>query len=199
MREDPEAFVRQDLEPRFTKTFETSGSTGTPVTTIWTRDDIRRSRAAREARSNRWAGASYSMPRATFSGRMVEPDPGSEGPFYRFNIVERQVYFSAFHLRSETAPLYATALRRHRVKWLSGYAVSFYHLAKFILEQKLNVPPLVAVITTSEKVTPEMRRVMEDAYQCPVFEEYSTVENIMLATECEHRRLHVSPDVGVVE
>ena len=54
-------------------------------------------------------------------------------------------------------------------------------------------------MTTSEKVTDEMRQVMADAYGCPVFEEYSTVENAVFASECEHGGLHVSSDAGVVE
>jgi phenylacetate-CoA ligase len=58
---------------------------------------------------------------------------------------------------------------------------------------------LKAIITTSEKVTEEMRRVMEEAFGCRVFEEYSNVENSLFASECQERRLHVSPDVGVVE
>jgi phenylacetate-CoA ligase len=44
-----------------------------------------------------------------------------------------------------------------------------------------------------------MRTVMEEAYRCKVFEEYSSVENLCLATECERGRLHVSPDYGIVE
>ena len=72
-------------------------------------------------------------------------------------------------------------------------------LAKFIIGQKLKVPRLRAVITTSEKLTPEMRAVMESAYGCPIFEEYSTVENSIFASECGYGRLHVSPDVAVVE
>ena len=115
------------------------------------------------------------------------------------NLIERQVYFSAFHLRPDTAPLYVRALHKHHIQWLAGYAVSYYLLAKLILEQELKVPPLKAVITTSEKVSPEMRRVMEAAYGCRVFEEYSTVENVVFASECEHGQLHVSPDVAVIE
>lgn len=199
LRADSTAFVRKDLTSRRRKTFHTSGSTGTPIETIWTPDEVRRSRAVREVRSNRWAGVSYEYNRATFSGRMVEPNPDSRGPYYRFNAAERQVYFSAFHLRPDTAFQYAEAMRRHGTQWLSGYAVSFYRLAKFVIEQNLELPPLKAVVTTSEKVTPEMRDVMEKAYGCPVFEEYGTVENIMLATQCEAGGLHVSPDVGVVE
>jgi phenylacetate-CoA ligase len=61
------------------------------------------------------------------------------------------------------------------------------------------VPPLRAVITTSEKVTAEMRRVMQRAYGCRVYEEYSTVENALFVSECPHGRLHSSPDVAHVE
>jgi len=82
---------------------------------------------------------------------------------------------------------------------MTGYAVSYYLLARFILEEKLSVPPLKAIVTTSEKVTAPMRAVMERAFGCRVFEEYSTVENAVFASECEQGRLHVSPDSGVVE
>jgi len=69
----------------------------------------------------------------------------------------------------------------------------------FTLDQKLKPPPLKAIITTSEKVTSEMRQVMEKAYACPVFEEYSTVENSVFAHDCVRKRIHLNPDVGVVE
>ncbi len=199
IRANPRAFLRQDLNIEKPLTFFTSGSTGTPIASLWTAAELRASMAVREARSANWAGVSFTVPRATFSGRMVEPDPLSKGPFYRFNLVERQVYFSPFHLRQDTARLYVEALRKHKVQWLTGYAVSYSLLAKFILAEKLDVPPLKAIITTSEKVTPEMRSVMESAFRCRVFEEYSTVENVLFASECEAGRLHVSPDVGVVE
>jgi len=199
LRAAPDAFLREDMAPKRRLTFHTSGSTGTPIATIWTAGELRQSLALREARSARWAGVSFHLPRATFSGRMVEPDPDSRGPYYRYNAAEHQVYLSAFHLRPDTARSYVDALRKHRVQWLTGYSFSYYLLARFILEQRLDVPPLKAVITTSEKVRPEMRRVMQDAYKCGVFEEYSTVENSLFASECSSGRLHVSPDVGVVE
>lgn len=199
IRASPEAFLRDSLRGRRLLRFHTSGSTGTPIQTLWTTSELRASMALREARSAGWAGVSFRRPRATFSGRLVEPDPKSRGPFFRYNVAERQVYLSAFHLRPDTAARYVEALRRHRVEWLTGYAVSYFLLARMILEQRLSVPPLAAVITTSEKVTPEMRRVMEAAYKCRVYEEYSTVENALFASECEEGRLHVSPDAGIVE
>jgi phenylacetate-CoA ligase len=199
LRRDPRAFLRDDVRAWRPLIFHSSGSTGTPIASYWTVRELRRAMAVREARSARWAGVSFREPRATFSGRMVEPDPASRGPFHRYNAAEHQVYLSPFHLRAETAASYVNALERHGVRWLTGYAVSFYLLARFILQAKLRVPGLEAVITTSEKVTPEMRRVMEQAYGCRVFEEYSTVETALFASECQAGSLHVSPDVSVVE
>lgn len=199
IRGDPDAFLREDMNPRRPFRSHTSGTTGTPILSIKTIRELRESMALREVRSARWAGVSFRQPRATFSGRIVEPDPMSRGPFYRYNAAERQVYLSAFHLRPETAATYLKALERHNVRWLTGYAVSWYLLARYALEKGLKPPPLKAVITTSEKVTPEMRQVMEAAYGCRVFEEYSNVENAFFASECESGRLHVSPDGGILE
>ncbi len=199
LRSDPRAFMRDDVRIRRPVIFHSSGSTGTPIVSIRTVEELRRSMALREARSARWAGVSFSEPRATFSGRMVEPDATSRGPFHRYNAAERQVYLSPFHVSAATAASYVAALETHGVRWLTGYAVSYYLLARFILQQRLKVRGLGAVVTTSEKVTSEMRRVMEEAYGCRVFEEYSTVETALFASECERGSLHVSPDVSVVE
>jgi phenylacetate-CoA ligase len=200
IRAEPKAFLREDMHPHRLQVFLTSGSTGTPISSYYTIPELRESLALREVRSARWAGVSFSMPRATFSGRMVEPNPNSAGPFHRYNVIEKQVYFSAFHLRPDTAHQYVEALHRHNVQWGTGYAVSYYLLARFMLERKIAHPPnLKAIITTSEKLTTEMRSVMEQAYGCKIYEEYSTVENAIFASECEHGRLHVSPDVSVTE
>jgi phenylacetate-CoA ligase len=197
--EPPERFERQDRRPLRRLRFHTSGSTGTPLTTIWTRPELTRSTALREVRAAGWAGVSYRLPRATFSGRLVEPDPESSGPYYRYNRAERQVYFSAFHLGPKTARQYVAALERHAIVWLTGYTVSFGLLARYILEQGLAVPPLKAVVTTSERLTDAARATMEEAYGCPVFEEYGTVENSAFASQCPAGRLHLSPEAGVVE
>lgn len=192
-------FVREGHGGIFRQTFKTSGTTGTPISTTFTLSEIRESMALREVRSANWAGVSFTQPRATFSGRIIEPNPDETRHVYRYNSAEKQVYFSAYHLNPSTARHYVDAIRKHKVVWMTGYAVSFYLLARHILEQKIDVPPLKAIITTSEKLTSEMRIVMERAYGCRVFEEYSTVESALFASECERGHLHVCPDAGIVE
>ena len=186
LRQSPDRFHRQNDHPFPRFIFHTSGTTGTPIATTYTLSELRSTMALREVRSANWAGVSFTQPRGTFSGRMVEPDSEIPQAVYRFNSVEKQVYFSAFHINPANAISYVKALKKHRVVWLTGYTVSIFLLARFILEQNLVVPGLKAIITTSEKLSEEMRQVIEKAYHCPVFEEYSTVENALFASECDH-------------
>lgn len=199
LRVDPARFLDRRRRPRRALVFHTSGSTGTPITTYWTVEELRMSMALREARSARWAGVSFSMPRATFSGRLAEPRPDRITTPYRYNAAERQVYLSPFHLRPDTAVHYVSALRRHRTEWATGYAASFGTLARFCLDAGIETPRLRAVITTSERLTATVRGAVGDAFGCRVYEEYSTVENCAFASECEHGSLHVSPECGFVE
>lgn len=179
--------------------FPTSGSSGTPVRTVWTVGELRASMALREVRSANWAGVSFRDPRATFSGRIVVPDPDSDGPFHRWNAIERQAYLSTFHLTPGNAQAYAEAFRRHQLVWGTGYAQSFSRLGRYLVDQGGAIPSLEAVVVTSEKLTPDDRAVIADAFRCVVREEYSSIENAVFASECEHGSLHVSPDVGIVE
>ena len=199
LRQHPGQFRRLDKSHFPKHIFHTSGTTGTPIETQFSLSELRASLALREVRSANWAGVSFNQPRATFSGRIVEPKVERETHIYRYNLIEKQVYFSTFHLKSSTATLYVDAIRKFNIVWMTGYASAFYLLARFILNQKLKIPKLKAIITTSEKLTPAMRKIMEKAYGCPIFEEYSTVENALFASECEEGRLHVSPDVSIVE
>ena len=199
-RASPDAFCVDGKPPPGATITPTSGSTGTPVRVYFTNDEFRRSLALRESRACRPAGVSYGLPRATFSGRMIVPDPESRGPFHRFNVVERQVYFSAFHLSARNASAYVKPLVDHGIVWGTGYTHAWEQLAGFVLEQGITPPPtLRAVITTSEKLTPGARAKIEAAFRCRVYEEYGTVEDAVFACQHADGRLRLSPDAGILE
>lgn len=198
-RDNPLALLVDGTPQKRHRVHHTSGSTGTPVATYWLPQEQSSSLALRHTRYSAFAGVGYDRPRATFSGRIVEPNPKSKGPYYRFNIVERQVYFSAFHLGPKSAQQYVDALRRHRIEWITGYSNSIYQLAKMVLDQNIDAPQIKAVITTSEKLTPEMRDVISRAFNTKVHEEYGCVENVFFACDNEYGQLLVSPDCGLIE
>ena len=200
VRARPLDFVVDGRPPRGATLCPTSGSTGTPVAAWYTNADFQRSLALRETRSCRPAGVSFSEPRATFSGRLVVSDPESRGPFHRYNWIEKQAYFSSFHLSPANAPQYVEELRRHGTVWITSYTHVCHQLALMIREQRLSPPStLRAIITTSEKLTPAAKGQIEEAFECPVFEEYGAVEDAFFASAHADGRLRVSPDAGILE
>lgn len=202
LREAPEEFITDTARRQSwrLKRYKSSGSTGTPVTSICTPDDHRRFIAAREVRSFGWAGVSLRDSRAMIGGRLVVPKGMARPPYHRYNAAERQVYLSAYHISPATVPEYVAALNRHQPSLLTGYAYSTYLLGRIMLEQgrKLNYRPK-AIVLSSEKLTAVMRRTLQDAFGCRAYEEYGSVENVILATECEAGNLHSNPDFGILE
>ncbi|HEY5294654.1 MAG TPA: AMP-binding protein [Gaiellaceae bacterium] len=162
-------------------------------------DDLRRGLALREARYLSFAGVGHAMPRVTFGGRSIETQRRRAGPFHRVNLAERQIYFSVYHLSAETVPEYVRILRRHKPRWLTGYASTIADLARLADAQSLECPPLSAVITAAESVPSHLRETAPRIFGCEVTEEYGLAEESCFALECEQHSLHVSPDAGVVE
>ncbi len=201
VRDCPEDFVSRAAGPlsRLHR-YYTSGSTGTPLTVFYTSDDHRHFIAAREARSFGWAGSSVRMPRSMIGGRMILGGHDSPPPYYRWNLAERQVYFSGYHISRAHAPNYVEGFNRYRPQLLTGYANAHYQLARLMLDDglKLDYVPR-ALVLSSEKLTAEMKATLFRAFAARAYEEFGVVENCVLATECEQGRLHVSPDFGIVE
>lgn len=200
LRADPEVLSITDRGRERRMRQRTSGSTGTPTTVYVTARNMRTFTASREVRSYGWAGTSIRMPRSTIGARMVVPRDETRGPFHRYNRVEKQVYFSAFHISPANIARYVEAFDRYRPQVLTGLAQSHFLLAHLMLEKglRLDYRPRAAILS-SERLTERMRQTIEAGFGTRVFEEYSSVENCVLATECERGRLHVSPDFGILE
>ena len=179
--------------------FSSSGSTGTPTKTLYSMAMHQRYFAVYESRIYNWARVSYKMPRGMIGGRRIIQEGISSGPYYRYNYVEKQVYFSAYHISKETAQNYLEGMIKHKVEYMTGYAMSNYFLARFIEEAGLKAPKLRAVLTSSEKLTQEMRDTFRRVYGCETHDAYNGVEATCLISECKHGRLHIVPDVGIVE
>lgn len=200
VRANPDAFVAKNVPAKQLHRYNTSGSTGTPVTCICTADAHRKFIAAREARSFGWAGTSIRKRRSMLGGRKVVRLGASRGPFHRINWAEDQIYLSSHHISPKNARQYADALNRFRPQVMTGYAQSHYLLAQMFLDQGITIDfQPDALVFGSEKLTDEMKSALQRAFHARAYEEYGSVENCILATECEEGRLHISPDFGIVE
>ncbi|WP_456460951.1 phenylacetate--CoA ligase family protein [Lutibacter sp.] len=181
------------------KFYSSSGSTGTPVKIYFSKEFHQTWSALYEARVRNWANVNYKVPRAMIGGRRVIPTAKSAAPFYRYNFAESQAYFSAYHISNTTASEYIAGLKKSKAVYLVGYATSIYLLAQSIENQQLKAPQLKAVLTSSEKLTQNMRQIIENVFQCKVFDAYSGVEACGLISENDEKELLFSPDSGIME
>ena len=156
--------------------FSSSGSTGTPTQILFSTAMHQRWMALFEQRVRSWAGVSSFIPRGMIGGRRVLPGAANTPPYYRYNYFEKQAYFSAYHISKKNSISYLEGILRHKVAYMTGYAMSNYFLAQFFKETGLEAPPLKAVITSSEKLTIEMRDVFSAVYGCKTYDGWSGVE-----------------------
>jgi phenylacetate-CoA ligase len=179
--------------------YSSSGSTGTPTKILFSELMHQKWTAAYESRIRNWAGLTFKDGRGMIGGRRVVREYQGKGPFYRYNYFENQVYFSAYHINKNNAADYVAGINKHKPAYMTGYAMSNFILARFIEDLNLKVSPLKAIITSSEKLTHEMREMFKRVYGCRTYDSYSGVEACSLISECEYGNLHVSQDVGYIE
>ena len=179
--------------------YSSSGSTGTPTNILYSYTMHQKLSALYEARVRNWAGVSRFDARGMIGGRRVIPDGEGKPPYYRYNLIEKQLYFSAYHISPSTVNNYVDGLKKYKTKYMVGYAMSNYILARFIKEAGLEAPAMEAVLTSSEKLTPQMRQVISEVYNCKVYDAWSGVEWCGYISENEHGQLLIGPDCGYIE
>jgi phenylacetate-CoA ligase len=199
LRTQPESFVADDTRLSGLFRLNTSGSSGTPITTWRSRATMRAWYALFEARTRRWYGVDRSMPWAMLGGQLVVPAARTTPPFWVWNSGLRQLYMSTMHLSEANVGAYLDALRRHEVRYLYGYASSLYWLAEMARQRGLEAPQLLVAISNAEPFHPHQRDCVADVFRCRVRDTYGMSEIVAAATECESREMHLWPEVGIVE
>jgi phenylacetate-CoA ligase len=185
--------------PKGTLILKSSGTTGTPTDFFFTKEMHQMSMAWFEARARNWANLKVKDRRIMFGVRKVCRFDQTEPPFWRISPMENMAYMSIYHLSPSFMPVYLDFFHKYRPRLVMGYPSALYTLARFALQQGKLPPAAKAVITTSETVTPTIREAIESAWQCQLYDTYGAVEACFFASECEHGRLHLSPDIGIYE
>jgi phenylacetate-CoA ligase len=138
--------------------------------------------------------------KATLVGRKIQEPDNDSPPFWRYNLKDRQLLFSSYHLTECNIPTYIKKLNAFKPKIIEGYPLSIYRLADYIVNhsEKLSFTP-EGLSTSSENFTQQQRKIMETAFGCKVFDQYGSAESVVFASECEHGSMHIEPEYGILE
>ena len=187
------------------RTVRTGGSTGEPMKYFMGQDAL----AANQAvlwRSRRWHGLDIGQPNLLIWGHSETLQGGIKGHIARFTrplkdrILNRWT-FSAYDLSERKLEKITASLRKHHAVFLRGYATSLYALAKYVdgRENPVDLEDLRGIITTSEVLYPWQRKQIEDAFRCPVIDEYGANETGIMAYSCPEGNLHLMDENLYVE
>jgi len=176
----------------------TSGTTGSPLDLYWDHGIVLMNNAV-DWRQKKWAGFSFGDRHAVILGRVVVPIQKESPPFWRMNYIHNQLWLSAFHMSCDNLPLYLKKLEKFKPRFLEGYPSTLFILAKFLLDRGKSLH-LEAALTSAETLFPHQKAVIEEAFECKIFDYYGMAERVVFATECRfHEGKHLNFEYGITE
>ncbi len=199
VRSDPHSLLAHTSDRKKLKVWHTSGSTGTPTKIFWSKEFQQKRWAVFEARHRRWYGVTNGDPFALIGGRMVTPFNRDKPPFWVWNGASKQLYLSAYHLSEKNIPFYIAEMKRRKVRHIYAYTSGVYEIANYMIVNGLRYQGLKVIVTQAEPLLSYQREVIHTAFDCPVRESYGMSEMVALANECEHGKMHLSPEYGICE
>lgn len=103
------------------------------------------------------------------------------------------------HLDNDLLERYYEHMYTRQIRFLRGYPSAIVTFAEYIQETH-SCLPLCAVFTTAEMLLPHQRKLMEQVFQCKVFDTYGCGDGMGHATECEkHGELHVCEECSIMQ
>jgi len=91
------------------------------------------------------------------------------------------------------------SIKRKKVRIIMCYGSSGSRFANWMIANNKKYKGLKGVFSTSEKLYDFQKAQIELAFNCPVFDMYGCGEAIHLACSCEKSKMHLSPDMSIVE
>ena len=112
----------------------------------------------------------------------------------------RRIFMDASSLNPQRIQEFAVRLCRSRPRLVYSYGGAAQEVALCIRRLGLAVPPLAAVWVTACPLALPQRRLLEEAFGAPAYDQYGTCEVFWLAAQCRVRQgLHVFADGRTIE
>ena len=207
LRQHRDAMIADGVDKATLQTRTSSGSSGKP-TLIYLDSDRALRGWAWNTRHNRWAGLDWGCRLATMGlgqrGDASRPEPtGLHGVLRAWSGramgYPRAESLDPYNYTDADLQRFALRLARFRPHVLMGYSSTVYSFARHVLSAGTRSIHPHGVICGGETLDADARQVIESAFASKVFVRYGTREVDIIASECEHGRLHVADDNLLVE
>lgn len=108
------------------------------------------------------------------------------------NIIQREkTFLNSFKMTKEDLHKYVDAIDRKKPMLIHSYAGSLYQLAKFVKDNNLSIHSPQKIHTSAETLRQFMRDLIEEVFNCKVYDFYGSREVGAIAGECAKGKIHI--------
>lgn len=199
--ENPESMISAKAKRKMLRVHRTGGSTGIPLRILGD-ESYQKSRMAKQYRWKVRAGIrdrdlmSYLIVPRTLLDEDLCENPLKWQYCPKINLLS----FDMTQTDQKSMRLLVDLMKEFRPVSVQGYCSAVYLLASFMKEHNEHFSFMKCTFTSSEKLYPEYREVMEKVFGAPVFDRYGQGEEVATGFECdEHNGFHLDMECGYVE
>ena len=117
-----------------------------------------------------------------------------------FNRLNNFRSYNAFSFNDDYLEVVTQKLQRIQPSLIRGYLSAIILLADYIRRNNIKGIKPIAVSCTSETLFPEYRKLIEEVFQAPLFNQYGCGECNSIAFECkEHKGMHITTEHCILE
>ncbi|HJH27247.1 MAG TPA: capsular biosynthesis protein [Methanophagales archaeon] len=200
IRNNQKDFIPTNLKEQKYIDGSTGGSTGEPLQYRLSKEDEILGLAILYAN---WSYAGYELGDkvGVIAGSSLMPSTKSELTDNIKAFMMNYKKYSSFDLSDKYMDEIVTGLNEFKPKYLRGYASSIYLFAKHIKDKDLKIDfHPKGVFTTAEVLFDNQRKLIEEVFNCKVFNQYGLNDGGISAFECEmHKGLHIDMLRSILE
>ena len=179
--------------------YSTGGSTGEPLQFYITEETSNRGAGA-AWRAYYWYGYEWGDKVAYLWGSQRDLSIQANLSNKISHLIFRTVYLDAFDMSEKRMEEFAQKLAKFKPKVIIAYASAAHLFAKYLKYRQIYTIKPRAVITQAEKLLQEQRQLIEEVFNCEVFDFYGSREVSTMSAECpQHKGYHVSAENVVLE
>ena len=177
----------------------TGGSTGKPLQLIRDRRHFGFVKGI-NWRFRQWAGWDFHTRWVNLTGEsFTEEKKNSLAPIKKA-LIGKKLPLSTFDMSEEAMEGFVRRITEHDPKVMRGFVSSLVVLARFVERNNIETIRPDSVITISETLFDHQRKIIEDAFDCKVFNDYGCREGWVMAFDCPtHSCMHVASEQVVPE
>lgn len=194
VRANREKFISEEYSKGALK-FKTSGSSGNPFTSLISPNHWIVEQGV-VWRHWKWGGYNFRDKMAIVRSYA----PKNDKELIKVDKIRNFYYYSPFHLTDENIKMYLNHMINEGIVFLRGYPSSLLSLANYVHKTGCQIPKIQGMLTASEVLTDEDRKVIESAFNAKISNHYGLAEQIVMFGDCEkHEGLHNYDEYGYLE